>query len=406
MKTEEMPLTGIRVIELSTVVAAPTTSRMLCAYGAEVIKIESAAGDQMRRVGKGRKAPCEDYKNPMFDVHNSNKRLVSLNIKSEEGRKLLLRLMKKADVFITNVREASLVRLGLDYDSLKEIFPRLVYAQFYGYGPKGPAANDPGYDSTAFWMRSGPLADWTVKGEHPFYPTYGFGDVATSSVLLAGILMALYARGRTGKGTMVNTSLFASGVWCNATGVVSTQFVKKHLNPDYLHPLDPFDTFYECKDGNWIAIYTNGYVVDREKFAKNLDMMDILEDPRWDTQESLEENDFMREAVLRVASIFKTKNASEWREKLSAASISCEIMCRTCNVSKDMQAIENHYVEEVRYPDGLSVMLPCPPIHFSDYIRKPYVPTGRIGEDTTAVLKEFGYAEDAIKALRENGAIK
>ena len=119
---KRLPLEGLKVIELSTVVAAPTASRMLCAYGADVIKIETLYGDEMRRVGIGKKVPCEDYKNPMFTVHNSNKRFTAINIKSKNGREALLKLLEGADIFITNVREASLKRQALDYESLRSMY--------------------------------------------------------------------------------------------------------------------------------------------------------------------------------------------------------------------------------------------------------------------------------------------
>ena len=179
-----MPLEGIRVVELATVVAAPTAGRMLCAYGAEVIKVETAIGDEMRRAGEFEMVICEDDKNPLFTIQNSGKTLTSINLKNPDGKEAFLRLLDTADVFLTNVRAASLGRLGLDYETLHERFPQLIYAHFSGFGPKGPAANNPGFDSTAFWLRTGPLADWQAPGSFPFTPTYAFGDMATSSVLL------------------------------------------------------------------------------------------------------------------------------------------------------------------------------------------------------------------------------
>lgn len=404
-KNISMPLAGIKVVELATVVAAPTTSRMLCAYGADVVKVETLYGDEMRRAGKTELTPYEDYKNPLFTVHNSNKRLTSINFKTPEGKEALLKLISGADVFISNVREASLKRNGLDYDTLHESFPKLIYAHFSGFGPKGPVASNPGFDSTGFWLRSGPMADWQVEGSFPFVPTYAFGDMATSSVLLSGILMALLGREKTGKGTKVETSLFASGIWCNSVGVVETQFERKHLNPDPFRPADPFDTTYLCSDGKWIGIYVNEYKKDKEKFAKILGMEDILDDPRYDDINTLAESGVIVEAVKRCNEIFKTRTSSEWRECLSANSISCEVMQSTCDVSSDPQAIENSYVEELEFADGMKVMMPCPPVHFSDYTRRPYEPTGEIGKDTDEVFADLGYSKEEITSMREKGAI-
>lgn len=404
-KNMNMPLAGVKVVELATVVAAPTTSRMLCAYGAEVVKVETLYGDEMRRAGKTELTPYEDYKNPLFTVHNSNKRLTSINFKDPEGKAALLKLIGEADVFITNVREASLRRSGLDYDTLRESFPQLIYAHFSGFGPKGPVASNPGFDSTGFWLRSGPMADWQVEGSFPFVPTYAFGDMATSSVLLSGILMALLGREKTGSGTKVETSLFASGIWCNSVGVVETQFERRHLNPDPFRPADPFDTTYKCADGKWIGVYVNEYKKDKAKLAKLLGMEDILEDPRYDDIATLAESGVIVEAVKRCNEIFLTRTSAEWRELLSANSVSCEVMQSTCDVSRDSQAIENHYVEELEFADGLKVMMPCPPVHFSEYTRRPYEPTGEIGKDTDAVFASLGYSGEEIARLREKGAI-
>ena len=404
-KNMNMPLAGVRVVELATVVAAPTTSRMLCAYGAEVVKVETLYGDEMRRAGKTELTPYEDYKNPLFTVHNSNKRLTSINFKDPEGKAALLKLIGEADVFITNVREASLRRSGLDYDTLRESFPQLIYAHFSGFGPKGPVASNPGFDSTGFWLRSGPMADWQVEGSFPFVPTYAFGDMATSSVLLSGILMALLGREKTGCGTKVETSLFASGIWGNSGGVDETPLERRHLLPDPFRPADPFDTTYKCADGKWIGVYVNEYKKDKAKLAKLLGMEDILEDPRYDDIATLSESGVIVEAVKRCNEIFLTRTSAEWRELLSANSVSCEVMQSTCDVSRDSQAIENHYVEELEFAGGLKVMMPCPPVHFSEYTRRPYEPTGEIGKDTDAVFASLGYSGEEIARLREKGAI-
>ena len=368
----KMPLEGIKVIELATVVAAPTAGRMLSAYGAEVIKIESLAGDDYRVAGNFERVVCEDYKNPLFTIQNSGKKLTSINLKHPDGKAAMLKLLEDADVFLTNVRTGGLQRLGLDYESLHERYPKLVYAHFSGFGPKGPVASNPGFDSTAFWLRSGPMADWQVPGSFPFNPTYAFGDMSTSSVLFSGILMALLGRVRTGRGTLVNTSLFASGIWCNAVSVVSHQPQfggKRPLDP--LRPADPFSQYYLCADGKWIGIFDNEYQRDLPKFAK----------------------------------LFLTRTSSEWRDYLSSNSVSCEVMHCTRDVSTDEQALANGYVQELEFKDGLKVMMPCPPVHFSDYEQRSYTPTGKIGEDTDRVFAALGYTDEEIARMREENAI-
>lgn len=402
----KMPLEGIKVVELATVVAAPTAGRMLSAYGAEVIKVESLTGDDYRVAGNFECVVCEDYKNPLFTIQNSGKKLVSIDLKQPDGKKAMLRLLDGADVFLTNVRTGGLQRLGLDYESLHERFPRLVYAHFSGFGPKGPVASNPGFDSTAFWLRSGPMADWQVPGSFPFNPTYAFGDMATSSVLFSGILMALIGRECTGHGTRVDTSLFASGIWCNAVAVVSHQPQfggKRPLDP--LRPADPFSQFYMCSDGKWIGIFDNEYQRDLPKFAKLFGMPDLIENPEYASLSALAESDAIVEFVQRLNELFLTRSSGEWREYLSSNNVSCEVMHCIRDVSTDEQALANGYVKELKFKDGLSVMMPRPPVHFSDYEQRDYVPTGRIGEDTDRVFMAMGYTEEEISQLRDKKTI-
>ena len=151
-----LPLEGLRVIELATVVAAPTAARLLADYGAEVIKIEiPGAGDSLRIVGDMHQMPIEPDNNPLFDAFNTGKRLLGLNLKSAEGMEILFKLLEGADVFLTNTRMRSLEKMGLGYEALKERFPRLIYAHFSGFGLDGPEKDRPGFDSTAFWLRPG-----------------------------------------------------------------------------------------------------------------------------------------------------------------------------------------------------------------------------------------------------------
>ena len=408
MEEKMMPLQGVKVVELATVVAAPTTARMLCAYGAEVIKIETLDGDVMRVAGTHEMTPYEDDLNPIFTIHNSNKMFISLNIKTEKGKKILLDLVKDADIFITNIREKSLIRNGLDYETLKETNPGLIYAHFTGYGPKGPVASDPGFDTSAFWLRCGPVADWQTKGAFPFLPTYAFGDMATSNAFLSGILMALFAKTQTGKGTKIDTSLFANGIWCNAIGVVQTQFERKHLNPEPLRPTDPFNQTYLCKDGRWIGVYCNEYVEDKEKCAKLFGIEFIIDDPRFADIDTMQRTGSIEEVITRCNEIFLTKTAQEWRDLFSANSLACEIMMESQEVSRDPQAIENGYMIPVEYPDEnhTTVMMPAPPVSFSEYRCRDYLPTGSIGEHTEEILTGLGYSEEEIAAMREAGEVR
>ena len=165
------PLEGITVIELSTFVAAPVCARFLADMGARVIKIEPPKGDSWRVSGVAYLSHrFSESENPIFDIYNTGKDMVSLNLKTEEGMGIMHQLLEKADVFVTNNRPAALERLGLHYNQLREKYPRLIYAMLLGFGEKGPDAESPAFDTTAFWARSGFMRDMGVDAiitNHP-----------------------------------------------------------------------------------------------------------------------------------------------------------------------------------------------------------------------------------------------
>ena len=400
--TSRMPLSGLKVVELATVVAAPTAGRMLCAYGAEVIKVETLYGDEMRLAGEWEQVICQGSKNPLFTIQNSGKTLTSINLKTPEGIDAFHRLLSWADILLTNVRMPSLRRLGLDYDTLHEKYPRLIYAHF-----SGPDAAKPGFDSTAFWLRNGPLADWQEPGAFPFTPTYAFGDMATSSLLFSGILMAVIGRESSGKGTLVSTSLQASGIWCNAIGVVShqEQFAGDRVN-DPLCPSDPLSHFYKCGDGRWIGIFDNEYSRERAKFAGLLGLPELAEDSRFESLESLRRTGSTRELVEKLNAVFLSRSSGEWLSYLEENNVSCERMRTIRDVSTDEQAIANGYIQKVTFKDDLEVMMPCPPMQFTEYAMRPYTSAGRLGADTDSIFRDLGYTDPEIAAMKASGAIQ
>ena len=157
------PLSGIKVVELATFVAAPVTGRILADLGAEVIKVEAPSGDGWRKTGAGYRPRFNKDENPVFDIYNTGKKFISLNLKTPEGKEALFKLLEDADVFLTNTRPAALQRLGLSYEDLKDKFPKLIYAIVLGYGEKGPEKDTPAFDTTAFWSRAGFLRDLAPK---------------------------------------------------------------------------------------------------------------------------------------------------------------------------------------------------------------------------------------------------
>jgi len=215
MRNEETaasgPLSGIRVVELGVWIAGPAAGGIMADWGADVIKIEPPEGDPSRlfHAMLGGLLPS----NPVFELDNRSKRSIMLDLQTEPDLKTALELIKHADVFVTNIRTGALERLGLDYDSLAEQFPELIYAHISGYGRDGPDANRPAFDIAAFWSRAG-LADLlTAPDQSPPFQRGGMGDHNTGLAAAGAVSAALYERTKSGKGQLISTSLFREGMY-------------------------------------------------------------------------------------------------------------------------------------------------------------------------------------------------
>lgn len=205
------PLVGVRVIELGVWVAGPAAGGILADWGADVVKIEPPEGDPSRlfQALLGDLLPS----NPVFELDNRSKRSIVLDLQTDEGRNHALDLIAGADVFVTNLRVGALERLGLDYDTLAERFPELIYAHITGFGREGPDADRPAFDIAAFWSRSGVAGLLTAPGQPPPFQRGGMGDHNTGLAAAGAVSAALFERTRSGRGQLVSTSLFREGVY-------------------------------------------------------------------------------------------------------------------------------------------------------------------------------------------------
>ena len=406
IRKEAMPLEGIRVIELAAVVAAPTAGRMLAHFGAEVIKVEAPSGDVLRNVGDMHWLPIGDGNNPLFDQFNTGKRLTAVDLKTPEGMQVLLKLLEGADVFLTNTRMKSLEKLGLDYDSLKVRYPRLVYAHFSGFGLQGPDKDRPGYDTTAFWMRTGACGDAVLPGDFPARPSYAFGDIATAGYFLSGILTALLGREKTGHGTLVETSLLNAGIWMSTPYVINTQPQYGHQLPEGRYePWNPFSDYYRCRDGLYICPVAKLYPKDRFLMAEIFGIPEMAEDPDLATISSMKKSGKEPALVAKLEQVIAGKDAAEWIEIFQAHDIPYETIHAIKDIVDDEQAWANGYLEHAEYPDSDTVV-PVPPVRLSEYGTKAYRIQGGVGADTDAVLEEAGYTAEEIKSLKGKNAVR
>ena len=382
MEQKKLPLEGLKVLELTTYVAAPTCGKLLGDQGADVIKVEPPQGDAWRY------SLARERTNPRFHICNAGKRSVVLDLKTEAGMSAMMRLMAQADIFITNTRSRSLARLGLDYETLRVRFPRLIYALLTGYGEQGPEANLPGFDTVAYWAKSGFMRDMSIDtgNSYPVDAPVGVGDSVTGLALYGAILTALFRRERTGEGDFVTTSLYNTGIWAVSGSIVLSQYPDVHL-PRPRNRCSPEGTSYRCADGDWIQLC----ILEFDRYAPTLfealGYPGILNDPKFSTFEA---RTIHNEELLRLAEqVFATKTVDEWLSILQPLDIVCCRIAHFSDVPHSEQAWANGYVERVSYPDGNEYVIPRSPLRMASQPLMPLRPAPGLGADTAAVLAEL-----------------
>ena len=395
------PLDGITVIDLTTYVAAPVCARLLGELGARVIKIEAPKGDNWRNTSIGF-APHRftQVENPVFDIYNSGKDMICLNLKNEEGMSIMHQLLSGADVFITNNRPAALERLGLHYDQLKEKYPRLVYGIVLGFGEKGPEADKPAFDTTAFWSRSGFLRDTAVKNRdyYPVEAPSGVGDSYTGTNLAMQVLAALLQRQQTGKGQYVKSALFHIGAFAMASMTVKGQRPFGDPMPLTRWDARPAVGAYRCADDEWI--FLSG--ITPAKLGEMCGRPEVMKDPIWDPA-NLSNTRKERWSVMQEMML--TKTSDEWMKLFEPLGTPTVRMAHFADVSEDEQAWANGYVEKVEYANGNADVVPSIPLDMECLERGKTQPTRRLGQDTARVLSELGYTDEQVAALAADGVI-
>lgn len=396
------PLEGIKVVELASFVAAPTAGRMLAEMGADVIRVESTAGDPWRFYGVNCGLPVADEENPLFDLYNLGKRDIQLDTKTPEGKEILLRLLSEADVFITNNRLKSLVRAGLDYDSLKDRFPKLIYGLVTGYGQTGPDVDAPGYDGVAFFSRSGMLADMAEPGGYPASAPGCVGDGATGAALFGGICAALLNRERTGMGDFVETSLFGNAVWLCGTMSAFEQYGYHY--PKKRSEMGALYTFYKCKDGEWLHLAVTQHDRYWKPLAEALNVPELAEDERFKNAALISKNRAQLIPLLEKA--FSQFDYDEIAARLKERDIVFDRMRHYRELAADPQAVANGFVKEHIYENGHSFMMAMLPVHMRNMDETGTGRGPQMGEHTDEILKQYGYSEEEILRLKEAKAVK
>lgn len=399
-------LKGVKIIDFTTYVAAPCTAKLFADWGADVIKVEGFSGDPMRNFGANMgDTPYSDDENPVWELENGNKRDIAIDLKNPKGIEVMYKLLSEADAFISNVRLGSLKKLGLDYESLCDQFPKLVVGHISGYGLYGAEAPRPGYDVVSFWARGGSLIDMPPEGCPPVTTPYGIGDHTTGLALASGVLAGVINAQRTGKGEKIVVSLYGTAVWVNSLMVVGTQYGDVHPKSRYL-PGNPFTNTYKCKDGEWVTLTILAYERYWDIACDVFGMDDLKNDENYRTLNAVTSKpEYLEHCCKRLEEQFALYDRAYWVEKLIEADIAFEAARHWKDIANDKQAIENNFVKEFSCRNGNKFMLPMSPVQFKGDEGLDSDPAPLVGEQTEDILRELGYSDTEIKELIENKAV-
>ena len=394
------PLAGLKVIDLSHVMAGPTCTMLLADMGADVIKVEKIpGGDDARRMTP----PAIAGESAAFLIMNRNKRGIALDLKTEAGRVVLSRLLRSADVLIENYRRGAMERMGFGYEALHASNPRLIYCSISGFGRSGPYADRGGFDLVAQGM-SGLMS---ITGEGPGCPPVKLGapvtDITAGILACVGILAALYSRESSGQGQMVDTSLFEAGIihtyWQSAiafaTGQAPGPMGTGHpLNAPYqaFPAADGWITVGAANQGNWLRL------------LEALEAPELGYDPRFANNAERMRNLPALNAALTA--LFKKRSSAEWLRRLEGAGVPAGPVLNVNQMHADPQTLAREMIVETTHPTAGQVRAIGLPIKFSDTPGDTRRAAPLLGQHTREVLRDHGFSDAQINQMAALGAIQ
>jgi crotonobetainyl-CoA:carnitine CoA-transferase CaiB-like acyl-CoA transferase len=398
------PLDGVRVVEITMFQQGPVAGMRLGDLGADVIKVEAKTGDPGRGMMKiidvdiGFKG-----RNFYFEGNNRNKRSIVLDLKTEKGMEVFFKLIDGADVFLTNMRIDAPQKLGIGPDVLMARNPRLIYAHASGWGRKGPDVNAPSFDYTGV-ARSGTMMMSGERGGPPTPLIPGMGDEQGGLMCAWAVTAALYAREKTGKGQLIDTSLMGSlialhGVTFSAPGVLGKEFPKfsrtEATNPIYNH--------YKCADDKWIAI--THLQPDRywPNVCRAMGIKELEHDPKFSTIEARHDNG--KELVSILDKKFDTKTRAEWIEIFKKENVIYAPIQSSSEVFEDPQALANDYIIQVEHSAWGKIKMLGFPWIFHETPASIRREAPELGQHTEEILLELGYTWDDITRLKSEEVI-
>lgn len=398
-------LTGIKVVELTSYVAAPACPRILGEMGAEIIKIEPFTGDEQRTQGPGFGMKRNDIEDPAFDMSSMNKNWLSVNLKNAAGLTFVYKLIESADIVITSFRDKALLKLGLDYETISSKFPHIVYGHMRGYGERGPEKDSKGFDATAYSARGGLITSFPQKGESPVNVPAAFGDFNASIALTAGVLAALVNKQRTGRGDKVVVNLYHMAVWAMQIAMVSRQAGAEYPRSRKEVPC-PTNNCYKSKDGIWFLICNGNYNKYFAEMVTAFGLEQLVGNKDYDTLEVIGEHKRTGEVIEMLEAAFAKKTFAAWEVIFKKHEIPYQKCFTVDDVLADEEAYANDILRPVYYQEFGRRVIPTSPIRLKS-IGDPELSTSKpIGYHTREYLLKYGYGEADVARLEAAGAVR
>ncbi len=393
------PLAGVRVVEVAHFVAVPAAGTLLADLGAEVVKVEPPGGEIYRQ-GRPELAgyDCDFAENPPFHMDNRGKRSIVLDLTRPEARAALLRLVDRAEVFITNLLPGRRRKYGLDHETLLERCPRLIVGAISGYGLGGGAEDEPAFDYSAYWARTGLMDMMRDEGVAPSLQRPAVGDHAAASNLVCGILAAMRLRDANGRGQYVDVSLLQTGLHILGTDVsnalITRAPARRHDRRDTPNPLW---NSYPVAEDRWILLVM--IQADRywPKLCAAIERPDLIEDERFADAWARMRN--CRQLIGELEATFQKRTLQEWKPLLDAAGLIWSPVHSVDEVVDDPQARRLGYFREVEHPELGRFETVGPPFRIEGTELGSTRAVSPLNADARDVLREAGLAEEEIEKL-------
>ncbi|MCJ2178817.1 CaiB/BaiF CoA transferase family protein [Novosphingobium album (ex Hu et al. 2023)] len=400
------PLEGIKVVEVAMWAFVPVAGGMLSDLGADVIKVEPPTGDPIRGLQIGGTEGGKRQLDYSWESYNRGKRSITLDLKQEAGRAVLMKLLEDADVFITNLLPPARRSMGIDADTLRAAFPKLIYASGSASGPNGPEGEKGGYDAITFWARGGVSSSVTEDGaERPVGPPGpAFGDSLSGSMLAGAVSAAIAKRAMTGEASEVDVSLLGTAMWSMQRFIAQAtdNDILKFPRPADMKPYNVLVHNYATSDGRFVALCMLQADKYWARFCEVAGRPDLAADPRYASASARREN--LDACFTDVKALFASKTLAEWKAILKQQDGQWDVVQHVGEMKDDVQVQANHYLQRVNYGDGTEVPLVSVPMLFD----RQALPTRRspgLGADSDAVLEGLGYSEDEIIDLKVQGVV-